>query len=265
MMCHEFVETDDRKIDSVQALMDAIADFAESHPGSSVYFRGHEKDSWELIPTVGRKNSYWHAGKAIGIFDKRQERDLLHRFRRYAHAYLGRRPDEWEGLFLARHHGLPVRLLDWTSNPLVALYHATAFGKEAQTDGAMWGLVARPDLTYLDVLKNKTSPLDIRGVRMIYPIAVSPRIMAQCSFFTLHGEPRIPLENQSPRDYHDLSEFDFIKLKRWSVAAMDKAKLLDELSRVSINFQTLYPDLDGLATGLWHTEALRGVPSDCHA
>ncbi len=54
----------------------------------------------------------------------------------------GRVPDperKWDWYFLMQHYGAPTRLLDWTDNPLVALFFAVA-DERNQGDASVWVL-----------------------------------------------------------------------------------------------------------------------------
>ena len=219
------------------------------------------------MPSIGRRQHY--AGKAV-MFTEKEERSLLKRFRRYAYEYFKRVPTEWETLFLARHHGLPTRLLDWTANPLVALYFAASHGNDAsarsarqskklEVDGTVWAIARREDQRDdLDVFAEEPSPLEVRGIRLVFPVNPSPRLTAQSGVFTLHGDPWGDLLKCAGRKYAD-EELDVSRLKRWKVPSENKTGIILDLEGVAINSRTLFPDLDGLARGLWETEVLRNA------
>ncbi len=222
-----------------------------------IYLRGQNSMSDDLLPSAGRAS----AGR--GPYTPEQERNLLHRFRRRSYGHYGRILTDWETLFLARHHFLPCRLLDWSSNPLVALYWACR-GK-LESDGAVWAFVRQPDekwdLNVFDApLCNYKYGGDfeflVRGVKVIYPFDVSPRITAQGCVFTYQDQPEKALQTYDPKFYRR-ELFDLFHVRKWKVPAGSKGDLLTELNDLGVNLQTLLPDLQGLGEGIPEIEGLR--------
>lgn len=263
-----FIFEEGEPIASVEHFLAEIKEFARKH--CRLYFRGHGEPVHALVPSIGRKQYF--LGKSL-VFDRRKERELLSRFRRYAYEYFQRPPTEWETLFLARHHGLPTRLLDWTANPLVALYFSAFYdndeivyreerGRKFSTvklnlDGTVWAIERRPDTgDDLDVVTEKRSPLAIRGIKLVYPFNPSVRMTAQSGMFTLHDDPWTDLVHAAGKPFAR-GDLDIARLKRWNVPARNKTQIILDLERLAINSRTLFPDLDGLVKGLCQTEIIR--------
>jgi hypothetical protein len=266
---HTFTFDEGGPITTVEHFLEEIKEFAGKHL-FRLYFRGHGEPVNALVPSVGRK--HYFLGKAL-LFDRRKESELLGRFRRHAYEHFQRVPTEWETLFLARHHGLPTRLLDWTANPLVALYFSAFYendevvyreerGKKFSTvklnlDGMIWAIERRPDKGEdLDILTEKRAPLDITGIKLVYPFNPSARMTAQSGMFTLHGDPWTNMVEAAGKPFAP-ADLDITRLKRWTVPAKNKTQIILDLERLAINSRTLFPDLDGLATGLIQTEIIR--------
>jgi len=221
-----------------------------------IYFRGQPNYRDPLIPKVGRLE-----------YRPDQERNVLHRFRRRSYFQYQRILTDWEALFLARHFGLPTRLLDWTSGQYVGLYWACEKDEDMEKDGAVWVLVRQPGEGYdLNVfnqpLMTKYSYAEqgrflVKGVKLVYPFYVHPRMTAQASLFTIQDDPAKHLEEYDPNQYAR-KDFDIFHLRRWKVPkGKTKKKILGQLEDIGVNIQTLFPDLEGLVKGIEQTEEAR--------
>jgi hypothetical protein len=82
---------------------------------SSFVYRGLADHTWNLDTSLSR----------LGKHSTDIEKPLLRNFRKYAQP--GSIPEDtlWFTLAAAQHHGLPTRLVDWTTTPKVAMHFAT--------------------------------------------------------------------------------------------------------------------------------------------
>lgn len=214
-------------------------------PPTGWWFRGQADAAWRLMPKAGRPPYRLPQDRYLGRFRA---------WSRVAIAYQSDLPDnDWERLAIAQHFGLATCLLDWTYNPLVALYFCCC--ELPDRDGAVY--CYEPD----SFVKEEALPLDDElnccGTGFI-PRSVSSRILNQRAVFTVHHPP-----NQELRIGCSSFAKDHPNLAKLVVPSSMKTEILQILDAYGINHVGLFPDLQGLSSHInWQTSVIASAGKD---
>jgi len=236
-------------------------------------FRGLSNEKYPLETSLKRNLSN-------GRYDIRDyENRLLVAFQKYGSSYNEQislsnsgppRTDPliWKTMIIARHHGLPTRLLDWTFSPLIALHFAThrVFSENKEySDAVIWAVnkcdinnQLRPEyrdklskyklntftFDMLNELKISIDKYDYdmynSGFLFAEPPSINDRIVAQASIFSImptHISNLVPY-------FYDNDKIHAIKI---ILNKNNLYKMREILDSMFINERLLMPGLDGLA------------------
>lgn len=164
-----------------------------------LYFRGQSKrasEGYPLTPSVAR---YKHLGSLSLAEREQKECEVLETFSNHLLTYVQHRPQTaWEELAIAQHHGLPTRFMDWTTNPLVALYFAVRNTSADTNDSAVYVLISNPK-RYADLRRGQTAQIKPVGDAATEPAQTdSPDAYAE--FGVDEGAPAPAADSDAPAD-----------------------------------------------------------------
>ncbi len=262
--------------------------FSQTHRTDGFIFRGMSDKKWKLLPGVLRefeeeqKSELVEGGAISGNIYISSEIEILSHFKKEAGGILTHVPqaDDLTWLQYAQHYGVPTRLLDFTANPLVALYFCCQ--SESKTDGSLWIINTvnfhrwsrDEDICKDEALKHtrksiidsillnmsSVSPSEDEELTKSRPVLFIPpyidqRMSAQSSRFMLWGNNDSALDDMGIKDNEmvlcpDGMRIDTVNDQRfWTkliIPSICKHSLMRELDLLNINEKSIFPGLDGI-------------------
>lgn len=235
----------EREINSIQDLIRVLEEDNDGYEGST-WYRGHANEQWELIPGYYRLKS------------APSESTLIKKFKQSAALLISLTPkDSFDWLFLMQHYGVPTRLLDWSENPLVALYFSVVDPSEEllSKDAVLWRLQPSdlnknagiddkeeeffiPSFEDEELQNYSVESLSQNSRTKLKPLATlatrnNERIQAQYGVFTIHHNDKIPIEEVG----------DSSHIEKYIIPSSSKEKIIKQLELLGFTKFQLFPEL----------------------
>jgi FRG domain len=208
-----------------------LASVASFPKDQLVLFRGQSR-AYDLRPKIARKDP--------NVDSTELEKVMLAELRRRGDSFLsGAAHSDWELMVLAQHFGMATRLLDWTSNPLVAMWFACANARTNE-NSFVYMFNVKPEFL-LDRTKHN-DPFAKGKTKVLKPALNNNRIVAQSGWFTAHKHSStagkfVPFQI-NPDVTKEITQFE--------VPHNLHQQLLLQLNVLGVNYQTMFPDVEGL-------------------
>ena len=237
---------------------------------NSFLFRGISNETYHLIPGVFRSEANGNMTYTMYA----NEIELLKAFIQEASAYLSIPSNDYaRWAEYAQHFGVPTRFLDWSNNPLVALYFCCK--NNFNVPGTVW-VLNQANYERNFIVQQPSSSLTPQKTRLtivqelfegkselVYPIVYTPsyvdsRMSVQGSYFMVWGNEKEPLDKILDQDIYEMSLYpqqspdltsdseEKACLLQFCIPANSKKKILRSLDNIGINEKTLFPGLDGI-------------------
>jgi len=241
-------------LDSVEALiklLDRTPTTRDPHSHVRLWFRGQSNITWDLKPKLYRDDF-----RPIDEKDRhRIESHLNLDFKALSVANLSGQETDEELYFLQQHFGMRTRLVDWSTNPLIALWFAVE--NLSKDDGVLFLMdvyqmqdlpeffgIASPDHSFFTNSLKSIKKFEFPGsfpntVFPIRPAHKNQRIRHQQSFFTFHV-PSNPI----------LTKKNNPSLQHYLIPASAKKEILRALRMLGIDAYFVYGGLEKLSSEL---------------
>lgn len=195
-------------------------------------FRGQSSDA-PLLPSIARTNP--------SVDTTAKEKIMLSELKRRG-GFLAeiKQMDDWELIVFAQHHEMKTRLLDWSSNPLAALWFACQSEFMMKEDSYVYVLTGTENF---EVNPDKdVSPFTLKKTKVLRPSLNNARIIAQSGWFTIQ---RYSTSNGKFVALEQNKDFRG-NISRIKIPSFSKESMLENLSMCGVRSSTIFPDIIGL-------------------